>query len=231
MASNLMAAAVNSHEVVFAGDAVHLAGQIDVPEGGQKRQTYPLIFIIHHAAAPSREDYAPFSNMALEARYAMFRWDRRGSGRSGGGARGSTIQDAVNAYEIALEQKAVRRQNVVILAFGAGTALLGNSFGLFARVQRPAGVLLISNQLNARQILAIDTRVLLVSGAGDWNATPEYTAMPALAHRKTYSYGADAFVAPDADSMLLMDDGNMHPRARKEMTTWLLNLQRNSTSI
>ncbi len=230
MASNLIATAIRSHEIIFAGDQVGLSGQIDAPDH-KTRRTYPLLFVIHHAAAPSREGYTSFTDLALECNYAVFRWDKRGSGRSGGSARGSTIQDAVNAYEIALEQAVVRRQHAVILAFGAGTALLGNSFGLFARVQRPAGVLLVSNQLNSRQILAMDTRVLLVSGSGDWNATPEYTALPALAHRKTYSHGADAFVAPDADSMLMMVSGDMHPRARKEIATWLQSLQRNSTLI
>lgn len=230
MASNLLATAVRTHEIVFAGDQVGLSGQIDAPDH-KTRKTYPLLFVIHHAAAPNREGYTSFTDLALECNYAVFRWDKRGSGRSGGGARGSTIQDAVNAYEIALEQTAVRRQNAVILALGAGSALLGSSFGLFARVQRPIGVLLISNQLNSRQILALDTRIMLVSGASDWNAAPEYTAIAAQTHRQTYSHGADAFIAPNADGMLTTENGDMHPRARKEIATWLQNLQRNSTSI
>jgi len=230
MASNLLATAVCTHEIVFAGDQVGLSGQLDVPEN-KNRSTHPLLFVIHHAAVPTREGYTSFAGVALECNYAVFRWDRRGSGRSGGGARGSTIQDAVNAYEIALEQAQVRRQNAIILALGAGTALLGSSFGLFARVQRPAGVLLVSNQLNSRQILALDTRIMLVSSAGDWNAAPEYTINAAQAHRQTYSHGADAFIAPDADSMLAIETGAMHPRSRKEIAAWLQNLQRNSTSI
>jgi alpha-beta hydrolase superfamily lysophospholipase len=106
-----------------------------------------------------REDYAEYAQIALAHGYAVFRWDKRGSGRSGDSGRGSTTQDAANAYEIAVSQPDINRKRVVILAVGEGSALLGSAFGLFARTQHPYAVLLVANMLDANEILALDTRI------------------------------------------------------------------------
>ncbi len=227
MTSNTTVTLSAGQEVVFAGDGVRLAGQIDLPDGPAPAGGYPLLFILHHASAPTRDKYRPFAELALEVGYAAFRWDRRGAGRSGGGGKGSTTQDAVCAYEIALEQAGINRRAVVILALGAGTALLGSSFGLFARAQRPAGAMLISNQLDDRQILALDTRLLLISGSDDWNTPAHYAVGAARAHRAVYRYGAESFIAPNADRMLQTEDG-LHPRACKEIQRWLSALLQTS---
>jgi len=51
---------------------------------------------------------------------------------------------------------------------------LGDSFGLFARAQHPAGVALISNLLDQNAISAIDSRLLILMGQQDWNPWQEY---------------------------------------------------------
>ncbi|KXK21900.1 MAG: hypothetical protein UZ15_CFX003001278, partial [Chloroflexi bacterium OLB15] len=63
-----------THEIVFAGDQVGLSGQLDVPEN-KNRSTHPLLFVIHHAAVPTREGYTSFAGVALECNYAVFRLD------------------------------------------------------------------------------------------------------------------------------------------------------------
>ena len=60
--------------------------------------------MLHHACCNTREDYNDYAEVALANGYAVFRWDKRGTGRSGDSGRGSTTQDAVNAYDIALAQ-------------------------------------------------------------------------------------------------------------------------------
>src|ERR1043165_7949893 len=90
-----------SRELTFAGDNVCLSGQIDYPPSASPHDGFPLVFVLHHAGSEDREWYAPFAQLALQSGYAVFRWDKRGTGHSGAGGRGSTTQDAVNAYEIA----------------------------------------------------------------------------------------------------------------------------------
>jgi len=99
-------------ELTFAGDNVRLAGQLDYPDRPKPEQGYPLLFVLHHAGCNARADYGHYARMGLMKGYAVFRWDKRGMGRSGASGRGSTTQDAVNAYEIALSQPGINRRRL-----------------------------------------------------------------------------------------------------------------------
>ena len=231
MTLNLAVATPLSQELIFAGDEVRLAGQVDYPAVPRSSTRFPLLFILHHACGSTRDDYADYAGIGLNSGYAVFRWDKRGTGRSGGGGRGSTTQDAVNAYEIALEQPHIDRKRAVILALGAGTGLLGSSFGLFARVEHPYAVLLVANMLDEKEILALDARLHIIAGQDDWNSPELYAEAPAAAHDRAYRYGASCYVAPHASRMLLTDDDNLHDGARKAMRSWLKSILQPSTLI
>ncbi len=211
-----------TEDIVFAGDRVRLTGQIDYPFSQSQSSNFPLLFILHHAGCDDREGYRHFAEAGLVAGYAVFRWDKRGTGRSGAGGYGSTTQDAVNAYEIALEQPHIDRKQVVILAQDAGTGLLGSSFGLFARLQRPYSVVLATNMLNAEAVQAIDSRLLVLMGQHDWNPWQEYGKAVSEAHNQTCRHGAQYYVAPYADRML-MDSrtGRFHYGANHTLQDWL----------
>jgi alpha-beta hydrolase superfamily lysophospholipase len=214
-----------SHELVFAGDGVRLAGQIDYPTTPRRGSSFPLVFVLHHAGSDDRTGYTAFADMALDSGYAVFRWDKRGTGRSGAGGRGSTTQDAVNAYEIALEQPYIDRKRAVILAQDAGTGLLGSSFGLFARVQHPQGVILATNRLDEEAVLAIEAPTLIVVGQHDWKPWQRFGRAAATAHNTVYRYGASYYVAPYADRMLIDPrTGLFHFGAQKTIMDWLAAL-------
>ncbi len=215
-------------EVVFAGDEVRLAGQIEYPRTRRPENGYPLLFILHHACCNSREDYAEYAETALASGYAVFRWDKRGTGRSGDSGRGSTTQDAVNAYEIAITQPDVNRKRVVILAVAAGTSLLGNAFGLFARVQHPYATLLVANQLDPDEILALDTRIKILMSPEDWNAPQVFGESAASSHRQAYRHGASFYLADGSDRYLMAADNlsSLHSGARKVIGDWLSSLPR-----
>lgn len=215
-----------TRELQFVGDGVHLAGQIDYPVKPVPSNGFPLLFLLHHATYSARADYADYADLALETGYAVFRWDKRGTGRSGAGGRGSTTQDAADAYDVALQQPQVNRRRVIIAALGAGTALLGSAFGLFARLQQPHAVLLIANMLDERAILAVNAPIYIVAGEHDWNAPREYATAAAQAHAVTYPYGAEASIVRDSDRMLNVAEGGLHPDARKGISEWLLHIQR-----
>jgi len=216
----------HTEELVFAGDGVRLFGQIDYPSSPPQGQ-YPLIFILHHEGCEAREGYQQFADIGLECNYAVFRWDKRGTGKSGAGGRGSTTQDAVNAYEIALEQSHVDHKRVVILAQGAGTALLGSSFGLFARVQHPYGVILATNMLDEQTIRAVDAPLQILMGQDDWNPWQKYGMAACDAHNAAYRHGASFYVAPFADRALRDKRSNppvFHAGIKAMMRDWLLTL-------
>lgn len=215
----------DSQELIFAGDGVRLSGQMDYPVHPSRSQLFPLIVVLHHAGCEDRDGYQAFADVGLEAGYAVFRWDKRGTGRSGAGGRGSTTQDAVNAFEVALEQPYVDRRRVVILAQDAGTGLLGSSFGLFARVQHPYGVILATNTLDASEALAVESRLLVVMGQHDWNPWQQYGKTVCDAHNAAYPHGASYYVAPYADRMLVDPRTNrLHFGAQHAILDWLQSI-------
>ncbi len=122
MAANYVLESTNRpnqvRELVFAGDNVRLAGQMDYPAAPAPVDGFPVIFILHHAGGNTREDYEHYAALGLESGWAVFRWDKRGTGRSGAGGRGSTLKDAVNAYEVALQQPRINPRRAVVLAQG-----------------------------------------------------------------------------------------------------------------
>jgi alpha-beta hydrolase superfamily lysophospholipase len=212
----------HTEELVFAGDGVRLSGQIDYPRPPSRITSVPLLFILHHAGCEARDGYQHFAHFGLSAGYAVFRWDKRGTGRSGAGGRGSTTQDAVNAYEVALEQARVDRRRVVILAQDAGTGLLGDSFGLFARRQPPRGVVLATNMLDEKAILAIESQLLIIMGQHDWNPWQKYGKAASDAHNEAYKHGSAYYVAPYANRMLLdIRSDAFHAGARNTLQDWL----------
>jgi hypothetical protein len=216
-------------EVVFAGDEVRLAGQIDYPTTPRPQDGYPLLFVLHHACCISREDYNDYARLALAHGYAVFRWDKRGTGRSGDSGRGSTTQDAVNAYECAVSQPNINRKRTVILAVGAGSGLLGSSFGLFARSQHPNAVLLVANQLDDQEILALDTPIKIVMSPEDWNSPQVYGEAASSAHQHAYRHGASFSLVESGDRLLMTPGGTLDPDARKVIGDWLNSLPRRST--
>ncbi|RMG78905.1 MAG: hypothetical protein D6712_20540 [Chloroflexi bacterium] len=223
--------AQHTRELRFAGDGVSLAGQIDYPAHTPPQNGFPLIFVLHHAGCNSREDYQHYADAGLQQGYAVFRWDKRGTGRSGAGGRGSTTQDAVNAYETALEQPHVNRKLAYIIAQGGGTRLLGSAFGLFARVQMPKGVVLVGNRLTPEEVLAITTRLHIIHGTKDWNDWRTYGEEAAKAHKNKYRYGTSHFICEGADKGLYDADGLFHNAALQNLSDWLANQWAVSSSI
>jgi alpha-beta hydrolase superfamily lysophospholipase len=215
----------HTEELVFAGDRVRLSGQIDYPQSHLTTH-FPLLFVLHHAGCDARDGYDHFAQFGLASGYAVFRWDKRGTGRSGAGGRGSTIQDAVNAYEVALEQPNIDHRHVVILAQDAGTGLLGDSFGLFARLQLPHGVVLATNMLDEGAVLAIQTQLLILMGQHDWNPWQQYGKAASDAHNQAYKHGASYYVAPYANRMLVdIRSQVFHSGAKNTLQDWLQVLE------
>ncbi len=225
-ASQSARTASNVVEVVFAGDGVSLSGQIDYPETPFLTSGYPLIFVLPHVGCNSVQDCQHYADISLPKGYAVFRWDRRGTGRSGAGGRGSTTQDAVNAYKTALKQEYIDHRHTVIIAQNCKTKLLGTTFGLFARLQLPHGVALVGNQLDETEITAITTRLHIVQARDDWNVPEQYAEAVCGTHRAHYKHGASFYVADHADRKLIDNrSGSFHRGALKSIGGWLEGLR------
>jgi len=218
-----------ARDVPFAGDTVFLAGQIDYPYTPAPLEGYPLLVILHHAGGRIREDYTPYADTALEMGYAVFRWDKRGYGRSGSGGRGTTRQDTLNAYKVALSQPAVNRARVIVLALADGTLMLRDVFEALAQVQQPHAALLLGSLLDHEQILAIKTRVYILMGDNDWISWDTYGREASHAHAAAYPYGAQFNVVHFADRLLLDTRTRaraLHLSAKQLIKDWLRTIDK-----
>jgi alpha-beta hydrolase superfamily lysophospholipase len=221
--SNQHASVVNvSEPVVFAGDDVRLAGQMDYPNEQPPPNGYPLLFVIPHSTATSRDDYAHISRLGSDVGAAVFRWDKRGTGQSGSGGGGSVMLDAVNAYETAVQAQAIDPQRVVIFAQNEGTLLLGESFKRFAAVQTPLGVILAGNMLDEYAIQALSVPVHIVISKNDWNDWRIYGEAASERHADAHGYQSSFYVAMNTGRLLMYSSGNtFHKGTEASIKHWL----------
>jgi len=213
-----------SEWVEFAGDEVRLAGQIDYPEAKRPSGGYPLIFVIQHGTSTSRQDYAHVSNFGTEAGCAVFRWDKRGTGKSGHGYQGSVERDTLLAYAYALSLPSINTAKVVILAQCEGTLLLAQSFADFSAIQQPLGVILAGNMLDADAITPLACPVHIVISKNDWNDWRTYAEKAADAHAQTHKQDASFYVATNTNRLLMYTSGNtFHKGSESSIKHWLKN--------
>lgn len=214
-----------TEKVDFAGDNVRLSGQIDYPESNRPQHGYPLIFIIQHSTSTTRTDYAHICTLAMSIGAAVFRWDKRGTGRSGNGSSGSIEVDTLKAYEFALKLPSIDTSRVIIFAQSEGTLILGQEYKLFAGLQDPSGIILAGNMLDEEAIIAIDVPLHIVVSKNDWNDWRTYAENASDVHAEKYGYEGSFYVATNTNRMLMYTGGNtFHKGAETSIKHWLKNL-------
>lgn len=221
-----------SYEVIFAGDHVRLAGQIDYPNLPVPKQGYPLLFILPNACCTSRKGFQQHQNMANQMGYAVFRWDKRGTGRSASGGRGYPEQDAILAYQAAVEQADIDSNRIVIWAQTDASLLLAENFSQFQTIQQPLGIILAGNMLDEQAILKLNTRIFCVTGERDWNNPIQFAKRTADAHNAHYNMQSEAYIAQYANRKLIDTRNNIfHAGVKARIQDWLTDLCPIFTSI
>jgi hypothetical protein len=114
------------------------------------------------------------------------------------------------------------------MALDAGTGMLGNAFGLFARVRKPQAVVLLSNMLDADAVLAIDSQVYIMMSESDWNPWQSFAEAACKTHRAAYNSAAAYYVLPGQVDRKLISDGELPAAASAMLTDWLQDLCRPS---
>ncbi len=227
-----LAADSSVREVMFAGDRVCLAGQIDYPNCPPPEVGYPLLFILPNACCTGRHNFNQHRRIGNRAGFAVFRWDKRGTGRSGSGGEGFPQQDTLQAYKTALEQADVDPTRLVIWAQTDASLLLGEHYDRFKSIQPPRSIILNGNMLDEKAILNIDAQLSFVSGERDWNLPARYTIKTSCTHNKHHRLGSRAYVASCADRKLIDSRSQrFHAEAETIIQDWLSDLCPASTSI
>lgn len=216
-------------EVHFVSGDATLAGELDLPLG---EEDAPLVFILHHSGPATRDAYGYMAELLTQAGFAVFRFDKRGTGRSGGEYGCCEAEDALAAYRAAVEQSGVDRSRVFIVAQSIGTEHLAARFAEFAAVHSPAGVVLLSSLLGPERIVHIETPVHIIVSDSEPNLDA-ITVQAVEAHRSRTGYASSYYVAEHSEHTLFdVKDGPIdwsdpswvkryHRGAMQSMLEWL----------
>jgi alpha/beta superfamily hydrolase len=179
-------------------DGTLLRGQWDLPP----LLTFPpVVFIIHHSGAVDRESYQYLAAKLVPVGYAVFRFDKRGTGSSAGVYGCCEDDDALAAYRAAMQEVALE-QRVFIIAQSIGTRILAQRWQEFAHIRQPDGVVLLSNLLADGETVAIQAPLHIIVSASETNlkAVGEEARR---AHQQAYpAYTASVAVIPNSEHTL-----------------------------
>lgn len=211
-----------SETINFTGDHVQLSGQIDYPVTNVPEKGYPLIFLIQHATCISCKGFDHIAKLGTESNAAVFRWDKRGTGKSGTGPGGTVEIDTLKAYQAAISQPNIDTSRVVIFAQNEGTILLGSLFHTFAKTQQPLGAILAGNMLDEKAILNIKVPLHIIVSKNDWNAWQIYAETAADSHAAHYDYLSSFYVTTNTNRRLMYTSGGaFHRGAETSIKHWL----------
>lgn len=209
-------------QVRFTGDQVRLAGQIDYPAFPSHSTGYPLIFILQHACCTGLSGHAHYAQLGNACGYAVFRWDKRGTGKSGSGGFGSTTVDALNAFRAATRQPNLDLSHIVILAQNEGTLLLAENFAQFSEIAPIKGAILAGNMVDAQHIASIKTNIHIVQGEKDIHSPSKYAVDVIRVHKSMFDLASSCYIAENANRRLRdVDTRQFHAGAHQTIGDWL----------
>lgn len=189
----------DQQEVRFqSSDGTWLAGQFDWVKGNKK---VPLVFIIHHSGPVDRDSYQYMAAFLVPAGYSVFRFDKRGTGSSEGTYGCCEAEDALAAYEAAIQQTYKPLPKVFIIAQSIGTQILAERYEDFEKVHPPDSVILLSNLLEGEEIIPIKAKVHII--ISDQEPHLEKIGVEAAnAHNRVHQSGASVFIAENTEHTL-----------------------------
>jgi pimeloyl-ACP methyl ester carboxylesterase len=184
-------------EIRFESGGVPMAGELDLPFADGP----PLVFIVHHSGPVARDAYGYLAEILTRAGYAVMRFDKRGTGASGGAYDCCEADDMLAAYAAVLNETGFDACRVFVVAQSIGTTHVAERFGQMISIRPPQGVVLLSSLLQPRDIVAISVPVHIVVS----DSEPDLDAISraaAQAHRAEFSSGATYYVASGSEHTL-----------------------------
>ena len=135
-----------------SSDGTALVGQVDWPKGVNNP---PFVFIIQHSGPVDRNAYQYLAALLVPEGYAVFRFDKRGNGKSGGTYGCCEEEDALAAYWAAVNLSGYDPERIFIIAQSIGTEILAQRYDDFINLHPVRGVVLLSSLLEGKEILSI----------------------------------------------------------------------------
>jgi pimeloyl-ACP methyl ester carboxylesterase len=201
-----------TREVTF-GPGGRIAGQLDKPAGNGP---FPLVILVgaggqidRDGTSPQfeafRDIYLPLVDIAARAGWAIFRYDRPGSGRSRPSDRNELL-DVLDAVLFACQLPDVDPRRVVLIGHASGADILQGGYEYLEQTigfSALRGVILLSSTVRSRFARRMAGDLLIVIGESDSAAQLSAARGAVAAHRRNYGErSAEALVVGRADHAL-----------------------------
>ncbi len=191
--------AAERRELRFAAaDGVILAGELSLPK---EAAPAPLVVVIHHSGPVNRDAYGYLAELLVARGYAVFRFDKRGTGASGGSFGCCEAEDALAAYRAAVAEPGTDPTTVFLVAQSIGTRHVATMFADYLAAAPPRGVALLSSLLRPEEIVAIAAPVVIIVAATEPDLA-QIGPQALAAHQAAYPGQADLYVAEGAEHTL-----------------------------
>jgi len=174
--------------------------------------------------------YQLLTEKLVAAGFAVFRYDKPGTGRSSRGAYSTERSTALEAYRRAVDHARIDRKRVFLIGHSSGTDSIAGIYSRYEAIAPPAGVVLLSSRVSEVEITRITAPVLIVVGEHDPDDLYKYGrfAVEARENARDKKYETDFVSIPDARHSLLVgadtDSGKRYsfdPRASAAVLAWL----------
>jgi len=159
-------------EAEFYVGPFSLAGQMDYPEGDGP---FPAVLIIPGPPSHDRygnvRGYKAYNNylqqlaeVIVDAGYAVFRWDKGGTGKSSSGL--SAPQNMVAAYKQMCSMPKVDLDKTALLAIAGGSAFVYRKWLELEEINPIEQLTLLSTGVNDLKLEDLDIPICLIRGTG-----------------------------------------------------------------
>jgi hypothetical protein len=152
-------AAKSREWAVPAADGTPLMAQVDLPAGDAP---FAAAIIVHHSGAVDRCAYDYLAQRLVAAGVAAVRFDKRGTGRSGGDHGCCEGEDALAVYRAARALADLDPSRTLLIAQSIGTRHLVDSFGEALASDPPAGIVLLSSLLAGDELVRLPGPLLVI---------------------------------------------------------------------
>jgi len=229
----------NVVETTFESVDATIAAQWDFPE----RSPAPLVVLIPAGGRIDRNGwnpgigesseqgmYAILARELVQAGFAVFRFDKPGSGKSGRGRYATERSNALEAYRRAIDHARIDPDKVFMLGHAGGTDTIAAIFPRYADILEPAGVVFMSNAVGEHDSLRVDPPLLIINAGKDPDDRLQYGKFIVEAREKRSEGKLETklVILETAEPGLLspVDTGDdtiytLDPEAIRETISWL----------
>lgn len=163
---------VVSREITFQVGPFEMAGQLDLPHA---EDDFPTVFLVPGSPSHDRHGnvrgypgynnyFAIISQVVIQSGYAVFRYDKGGTGKSSSGL--SAASDVIAAYRACANQADVDRSQLTILAIGGGSAHIYRKWLDLEQINPVKSMLLMSTGVNDFKLQDFALPIGVIGGEG-----------------------------------------------------------------